>query len=130
MKVLVVDDSAIMRKVIGVVLDRIGVTEIVPAESGQWAVDIIVNQDFDLVLLDWNMPDMPGIDVLRQIRASGNKVPLIMMTTETEKAWGIESIKNGADNYIVKPFRPSTLVTMIEKALNVKVCPERFGRLY
>jgi two-component system chemotaxis response regulator CheY len=85
--------------------------------NGQEAVDKVREVDYDLVLLDWNMPEKLGIDVLKEIRASGNKVPIIMVTTESEKDNIIKAIRAGANSYIVKPFVPSVVLEKIKKVV-------------
>ncbi len=118
MKALVVDDSAVMRKVMAGALSRAGITEVGQAADGKEAVDMVAAGGFGLVLMDWNMPNMLGIDALKAIRAAGNKVPIIMVTTEAEKARVIEALKAGANNYIIKPFEPAAIVTKIQETLS------------
>ena len=117
MKALVVDDSAVMRKVLIGALARVDITDVEQAADGQEAVNAAKNADFDLVLMDWNMPNMLGIDALKEIRALGKTMPIIMVTTEAEKSRVVEAIKAGASNYIVKPFEPSTIVAKIQDVL-------------
>ena len=117
MKALVVDDSAVMRKVLIGALTRADITDVEQAADGQEAVDAVKRSEFDLVLMDWNMPNMLGIDALREIRALGKTMPIIMVTTEAEKSRVVEAIKAGATNYIVKPFEPSTIVAKIQDVL-------------
>lgn len=117
MKALVVDDSAVMRKVLIGALTRADITDVEQAADGQEAVDAVKRGEFDLVLMDWNMPNMLGIDALREIRALGKTMPIIMVTTEAEKSRVVEAIKAGASNYIVKPFEPSTIVAKIQDVL-------------
>ena len=88
MKALVVDDSAVMRKVMIGALARAGIEDVAQAADGQEAVAACNADDFSLVLLDWNMPNMLGIDALKAIRANGKTVPVIMVTTEAEKCSG------------------------------------------
>ncbi len=117
MKALVVDDSAVMRKVLIGALTRADITDVEQAADGQEAVDAVKRGEFDLVLMDWNMPNMLGIDALREMRALGKTMPIIMVTTEAEKSRVVEAIKAGASNYIVKPFEPSTIVAKIQDVL-------------
>jgi len=92
----------------------------VEAANGREAVDA-VSQDgtIGLVLLDWNMPEMSGIDALKTIRAGGNKVPIIMVTTESEKDKVLEAIKSGANDYLAKPFGPKEIQEKLTKFLNL-----------
>lgn len=115
MKVLVVDDSAIMRKVIEQILEMLG-HEAVPAANGVEAFDRLKeHDDVQLILLDWNMPEMNGIEFLRAIkdRPGLAKIPVIMLTTESERRKMIEAIEAGAKHYLTKPFQPETLATKI-----------------
>ncbi len=106
MKVLVVDDSKPIFMMVSQMLEELG-HQAVWAENGQDAIEKInENADFELVLLDWNMPIMSGIDFLKTIRAddSYGAVKVIMCTSESEKERVLEALKAGASNYIVKPF--------------------------
>lgn len=118
MKALVVDDSAVMRKVLTGALDRCGIKDVVHAADGQQAVDAAKEQEFDIVLMDWNMPVMLGIDAVREIRAMGKTMPIVMVTTEAEKERVIEALKSGATNFIIKPFEPATIVTKIKEVID------------
>ncbi len=117
MKALVVDDSVVMRKVLIGALGRAGIEDIDQAADGQEAVTAVDGADYGLVLMDWNMPNMLGIDAVKAIRAKGKTMPIIMVTTEAEKSRVIESLKAGANNYIIKPFEPATIVTKIQEVL-------------
>jgi two-component system chemotaxis response regulator CheY len=117
MKVLVVDDSTTMRRILINSLAPAGVTDVEEARDGQEAVDAVRDKQFDLVLMDWNMPNLLGIDALKQIRAMGNQVPVIMVTTEAEGDRVMEALKSGANNYIIKPFKPETIIAKIKAVL-------------
>jgi two-component system chemotaxis response regulator CheY len=115
MKVLVVDDSAIMRKVIEQILEMLG-HESVPATNGLDAFERLKEHaDTRLILLDWNMPEMNGIEFLRAIKGRPGlcQIPVIMLTTESERRKMIEAIEAGAKHYLTKPFQPETLATKI-----------------
>jgi two-component system chemotaxis response regulator CheY len=115
MKVLVVDDSAIMRKVIEQILEMLG-HEAVPAANGVEAFERLKeHDDVKLILLDWNMPEMNGIEFLRAVKTQPvvSKIPVIMLTTESERRKMIEAIEAGAKHYLTKPFQPETLATKI-----------------
>ncbi len=118
MRALVVDDSAVMRKVLIGALGRANITEVDQAADGQEAVAATEASQYDIVLMDWNMPNMLGIDALRAIRANGKTMPIIMVTTEAEKSRVIEALKAGAQNYIIKPFEPATIVSKIQDVLS------------
>jgi len=117
MKALVVDDSAVMRKVVIGALARADITDVDQAADGQEAVDMAKDADYGLVLMDWNMPNMLGIDAVKVIRENGAKMPIIMVTTEAEKTRVVEALKAGANNYIIKPFEPATIVEKIKDVL-------------
>jgi two-component system chemotaxis response regulator CheY len=117
MKALVVDDSAVMRKILIETLSIIGIVEIGEAADGEEAVKACLKENYDVVLMDWNMPKLSGFDALKQIRASGKQTPIIMVTTEAEKIRVIEALKAGANNYIIKPFKPEAAAEKIQKVL-------------
>ncbi|MCC7492810.1 MAG: response regulator [Fimbriimonadaceae bacterium] len=114
MKVLVVDDSSVMRRILINALNTGGITEVQQAADGSEAVAMCAAEAYDLVLMDWNMPNMRGIDAVRTIRSSGNTVKIMMVTTEAEKSRVIEALKAGANNYVVKPFEPATILEKIQ----------------
>ena len=117
MRALVVDDSAVMRKIVTSALGKMGVTDVVQASDGKLAVAAAMTEELNVILMDWNMPNMSGLDALRAIRAAGNKTPVIMVTTEAERSRVIEAVRAGASNYIVKPFKPDALATKVQETL-------------
>ena len=117
MKALVVDDSAVMRKILIGALGQAGISEVGEAADGEEAVAKVEKEDFNLVLMDWNMPRMTGIDALKAMRAAGKKVPIIMVTTEAEKSRILDAIKSGASNYVIKPFDTGTIVAKVKEVL-------------
>ena len=118
MKALVVDDSLVMRKVLIGALSRANITDVDQACDGAEAVAFAEKVEYGLVLMDWNMPNMLGIDAVRGIRALGKTMPIIMVTTEAEKSRVIDALKAGASNYVIKPFEPATIVSKIQEVLN------------
>jgi|LGVF01.1.fsa_nt_gb two-component system chemotaxis response regulator CheY len=117
MKVLIADDSVLMRHVLVKTLNEAGVQNVVQALDGAMAVEKVAEENPDLVLMDWIMPNMTGIEAVRKIRASGNNVPIIMCTTEGERNRVIDAIKAGANNFVVKPFEPKTIMAKIKETL-------------
>lgn len=118
MKVLLVDDSQVMRRIMIGALKQSGTDDVVEAANGREAVNVVAKDDtIGLVLMDWNMPEMTGIEALKKIRAGGNKVPIIMVTTEAEKAKVLEAIKSGANDYLAKPFGPKEIQEKLAKFL-------------
>ncbi len=118
MNVLVVDDFSTMRKIIKNVLKQIGIESVLEAENGKMALDLLKKEEIDLIISDWIMPEMTGIDFLKACKADENikKIPFVMVTAEAQKGNIMEAIKSGVDNYIVKPFTPEKLQAAIEKA--------------
>jgi len=119
MKILVVDDSSTMRRIIGNALKTF-VTDlvIVEAEDGNDGfAKFQANQDVGLILSDWNMPNCDGLTFLKNVVATGHKVPVIMVTTEAEKSNVVTAIKSGAKNYVTKPFTPDILKQKISQTL-------------
>jgi len=120
MRILVVDDSRTMRNIIKrTLIDTMGFPEggIGEAADGVEAMSKIEAGSFDLYMVDWNMPNMDGITLLRNIRAAGNKTPFMMCTTEAEKYRVFEAIKAGASNYMVKPFTAKTIQEKIKQTM-------------
>ncbi len=110
-KILLVDDQPLIRKIVRDILAQLGYMNVEEAENGQDALVKLRMKKFDLIFLDWNMPIMQGIDVLRELRKmpAYKDTPVIMLTAESEKEKVIMAIQEGVTNYIVKPFKPATL---------------------
>lgn len=115
MKVLVADDSGVMRKIIIRALNACGVTDIVEACDGADAIAKFSGSNADLIMTDWNMPNKTGLDVVREIRATGSTVPIIMVTTEAEMSRVKEAIAAGVSDYLAKPFENDVLRQKIDK---------------
>ena len=119
LRVLVVDDFATMRRVIRNLLVELGFTPKLmrEAENGKDAMDVLDDTSIDLVILDWNMPETPGIETLRWVRAHKTlaKVPVLMVTAEATREQIMEAAEIGVDGYILKPFTADTL----KRKLNV-----------
>ncbi|HED52995.1 MAG TPA: response regulator [Phycisphaerales bacterium] len=120
MRILLVDDSKTMRSIQKSVLAQIGHTEIEEACDGQDALSKVGAFQPELMLVDWNMPNMDGITFVKHIRQTDKTTPIIMVTTESEKTRVIEAIKAGVNNYVVKPFTPDALSQRINETLNKK----------
>ncbi|MEE9274447.1 MAG: response regulator [bacterium] len=108
MKVLVVDDFATMRKVVRNMLRQLGFEKVSEAENGEEGFRTAMTGDFDLIVSDWNMPVMTGLEFLKALRADEKtkSIPFLMVTAEALKENIIMAIQAGATNYIVKPFTP------------------------
>ena len=119
MKILVVDDSSTMRRIICNTLKQLNQNEIVEAGDGLEGLDALkAKPDVGLILTDWNMPNMNGLDFLTKVRAEKATLPVVMITTEAEKQNVVTAIKAGANNYIVKPFTPEVLKEKIGSFLS------------
>jgi two-component system chemotaxis response regulator CheY len=118
MKVLVADDSGVMRKIIIRGLTSLGVTETVEACDGNEAIKHFQEQAFDMVLTDWNMPGKTCIEVLKEIRASGATIPVVLITTETEKRRVMDAIQAGVSEYVIKPFDAASLQAKLGKFID------------
>ena len=122
MRLLVVDDSSTMRRIIRNTLERLGHTDVVEAEHGVEAWEkLSVDESIKVVITDWNMPEMNGLDLVKKIRAEKKyeDMPIIMVTTEGGKAEVITALKAGVNNYIVKPFTPQVLKEKLEDMLGI-----------
>jgi two-component system chemotaxis response regulator CheY len=118
MKILLVDDSTTMRRIQINVLAKLGSHELLEASDGVKALEVLEKEGpVDLVITDWNMPNMDGLTLLRAIREKYDKLPVVMITTEAEKVKIIEAIKCGVDAYVVKPFTPQVLSEKLEPFL-------------
>ena len=117
MKVLVVDDFATMRRIVRNILKQIGFTNIIEADDGKSALKELKKDRCDLILCDWNMPEMPGIDLLNTIRSDEKlkDIPFVMVTAEAQKDNIVEAVKAGVSSYIVKPFTAETVTEKLNK---------------
>jgi two-component system, chemotaxis family, chemotaxis protein CheY len=118
-KILVVDDFATMRKVIRNLLKQVGYENIAEAEDGVLALRVLKSQKVDLVISDWNMPNMTGLELLKSVRADEDlkTTPFLMVTAEALQDNVIAAVKAGVSNYIVKPFTAEVLNEKITKIL-------------
>lgn len=117
MRVMLVDDSRTMRNIQRNILSQLGFGQIEEACDGQDALSKVSAFKPDLLLVDWNMPNMDGITFVKTIRGKGMTTPVIMVTTESEKTRVVEAIKAGVTNYIVKPFTPETLGARVQETM-------------
>lgn len=117
MKILVVDDFSTMRRIVKNLLKQIGYENIDEAEDGQHAFSKLKGDRFQFVVSDWNMPNMTGIELLKNLRSDPElkDLPFLMVTAEAEKEKVIEAIKAGVNNYIIKPFTAEILKEKMEK---------------
>jgi len=116
-KILVVDDMSTMRRIIKNLLNQLGYKNIEEAEDGQIGLQKLRSSKFDFVVTDWNMPNMTGLEMVKEIRKDPKlkHLPILMVTAEAKKENVIMAIKAGVNNYIVKPFPAEVLKEKIEK---------------
>jgi len=119
-KILVIDDSSTMRRILVNTLNRLGYTDIVQAADGVegWEAYRTHKDEIEAILTDWNMPNMDGLELVKKIRAVDQDTPIVMVTTEGGKKEVITALKAGVNNYIVKPFDPPTLRKKLEAIFN------------
>ncbi|MBW2066955.1 MAG: response regulator [Deltaproteobacteria bacterium] len=117
MKVLIVDDFATMRRILRNVLKQIGFSNISEAENGRAAIKELKNDKYGLVLCDWNMPEVTGLEVLSEMKSDSElkDIPFVMVTAEAQKENIIEAVKAGVNSYIVKPFTAETIEEKLKK---------------
>ena len=122
MKILLVDDSKTMRNIQKKTLESLGGTEFGEAGDGVEALGVIGANPapFDLMLVDWNMPNMNGLSLVTKVREKDKTTPIIMVTTEAEKQRVIDAIKAGVNNYVIKPFTPEGLMEKVKQTLEKK----------
>ncbi|MBF0379592.1 MAG: response regulator [Magnetococcales bacterium] len=122
MKLLTVDDSKTMRQIIQGVGATLGY-EVLEAEHGLKALEVLRKSadEIAVIMLDWNMPGMNGLEVLKIIKASDDwkHIPVMMVTTESEKGHIIQAVRHGAIQYVTKPFSPEELANKILESLGM-----------
>ncbi|HVW01636.1 MAG TPA: response regulator [Planctomycetaceae bacterium] len=119
MKVLLADDSGTMRTIQKRCLNKLGIMDVVEAEDGQQALAHFETQQFNIVLSDWNMPNMDGLTLLKEIRKRNTQIPVVLITTEAERTRVVTAIQAGVSDYLVKPFTPEGLQEKLEKWVGV-----------
>lgn len=120
-RILVIDDFKTMRKIITNVLKSLNLENVVESEDAADALPIIESakqssQPFDLIISDWNMPKMKGIELLKKVRENPAlaNTPFLLVTAEAEQGNIVEAVKLGVSGYIVKPFSPAVLSEKLE----------------
>lgn len=115
MKILIVDDFSTMRRIIRNILKQIGFSNVEEAEDGDVALEKLREGSFDFVITDWNMPNMTGLDLLKNIRADEalKDIPVLIVTAEAEKENVVQAAQAGVNDYIVKPFTADVLKAKI-----------------
>lgn len=121
MRVLVVDDFSTMRRIVKNILRQLGMNNVVEADDGTTAWEVLNKDKIDFVVSDWNMPHMTGIELLRKVRASEEfaDMPFLMVTAEAQQENIIEAVQAKVSNYIVKPFTAEVMKQKIDKIFGV-----------
>jgi two-component system, chemotaxis family, chemotaxis protein CheY len=119
MTFLVVDDFSTMRRIVKNVLNDLGYPNVTEADDGNTALPLLKNGKFDFLITDWNMPGMPGLDLVKHVRADPRlaKMPVLMLTAEAKREQIVEAAQAGVSGYVIKPFTAATLKEKIEKIL-------------
>ena len=122
MKFLVVDDYSTMRRIIKNLLHDLGYANVTEADDGKTALPLLKNGSFDFLITDWNMPGMPGLDLLKAVRSDDKlkKLPVLMLTAEAKREQIVEAAQAGVSGYVIKPFTAVTLKEKIDKILATK----------
>jgi two-component system, chemotaxis family, chemotaxis protein CheY len=122
MKFLVVDDFSTMRRIIKNLLHDLGYQNVTEADDGATALPMLQAGSFDFLITDWNMPGMPGLDLLKAVRADAKlaKMPVLMLTAESKREQIIEAAQAGVNGYVIKPFTAVTLKEKIDKILETR----------
>lgn len=125
MKIMLVDDSKTMRNIQKKSLASLGAVDFAEAGDGVEALAIFsaTTDKFSVILVDWNMPNMDGITLVRKIREKDKTTPLVMATTEAEKGRIVEAIKAGVNNYVIKPFTPEVFLEKVQQTLAKAAAP-------
>ncbi len=120
MKVLIVEDLKVMRRVIANILIDMGIKDILESDDGLEALATLQNEKVDLIITDWLMPNMDGIELVNDIRKDRTleHIPILMITTVDNKENVIKALKAGINDYIAKPFKSEVLKSKIKKLLS------------
>jgi two-component system chemotaxis response regulator CheY len=118
-RILIVDDFSTMRRIVKNLLNDLGFFNTTEADDGTTALVELRKGPFDLVITDWNMPGMPGLELLREVRGdpATKKLPVLMVTAEAKREQIVEAAQAGVNGYVVKPFTAATLKEKIDKIL-------------
>jgi two-component system, chemotaxis family, chemotaxis protein CheY len=116
---LVVDDFSTMRRIIKNLLHDLGYANVIEADDGTTALPLLKEGNVDFLITDWNMPGMPGLELLKQVRADARlaKLPVLMLTAEAKREQIVEAAQAGVNGYVIKPFTAATLKEKIDKIL-------------
>jgi two-component system chemotaxis response regulator CheY len=118
LRVMLIDDSKTMRNIQRTMLTQMGFETLEEAQDGQDALSKLGAFRPELILCDWNMPNLDGLEFVKQARSRGCAAPIIMVTTESEKTKVVTAIRAGVNNYVVKPFTQEVLSARITETLS------------
>ena len=120
MRILIVDDSSTMRRIIINTLNKIGFRDVAEASNGREGIDRLGAADIQMIITDWNMPEMSGIEFIRHVRTqeATRTLPVLMVTTNAAKDDIVQALQAGVNNYVIKPFTPETLREKIDAVLS------------
>jgi two-component system chemotaxis response regulator CheY len=118
-KILIVDDSITIRRIITNALKTVGFTDTIEASNGREALEKLTNGKVDFIITDWNMPEMNGLDLIKEVRANPvySSMPILMITTRGTEHDVVEALQAKVNSYIMKPFTPQELKEKIEGIL-------------
>ena len=119
--IITVDDSSTMRRIIKNTLQKLGFETILEAGNGVEALEVMSKNKVDMIVTDWNMPEMEGLTFVKAVRAKDEykDLPILMITTEAAKEDILTALRSGVNNYVVKPFTPETLQEKVFKLLDL-----------
>lgn len=115
MNILLVDDSSTMRTIVRRCIEKCDLGRVMEAADGKEALQIYEQLPFQLIVSDWNMPEMDGLELLQEIRKRNATIPFVMITTEAEAQRVTKAIQNGVSDYLIKPFEPEALKQKLTK---------------
>ena len=119
LRFLVVDDFSTMRRIVKNLLQELGYANVQEADDGSTALPMLKSGNFDFVITDWNMPQLPGLELLKAVRADPNlaHLPVLMVTAEAKREQIVEAAQAGVSGYVIKPFTAQTLGEKLAKIL-------------
>ena len=122
LRFLVVDDFSTMRRIVKNLLQELGYANVQEADDGNTALPMLKNGNFDFVITDWNMPQMPGLELLKAVRADEKlkHLPVLMVTAEAKREQIVEAAQAGVSGYVIKPFTAQTLSEKLNKILQAR----------
>jgi two-component system chemotaxis response regulator CheY len=119
-KILIIDDFKTTRRILKTTLKHMGLTELTEASDGKEALKLLLNESFDLIISDWNMPNMSGLELIKAIKQNEalKSIPFIMVTSEANKNNVVAAIKAGVSDYLTKPFTAETITLKVKRILD------------